>query len=70
MALKKEYFHLNQLLAALVQVKASNTSENLLNGIRQIIYSLHRAKDITKKAYIALSNLTIYYGWENIKQQI
>ena len=29
--------------------KASNTSENLLNEIQQIIYSLYRAKQITKK---------------------
>ena len=29
---------------ALVQVKAGNTSKNLLNEICQIIYSLYRAK--------------------------
>ena len=29
---------------ALAQVKAGNTSENLLNEIRQVIYSLYRAK--------------------------
>ena len=28
--------------------KASNTFQNFLNGARQIIYSLHRAKEITK----------------------
>ena len=33
----------------LTQIKASNTSENLLNEIRQIIYSLYQAKEITKK---------------------
>ena len=34
-----------QILAiALVQVKAVNTSENLLNEIRRIIYSLYQAK--------------------------
>ena len=33
---------------ALVQVKAGNTSENLLNEIRQIMNSLYRAKEITK----------------------
>ena len=32
---------LRRLLLALAQVKAGNTSENLLNEIRQIIYSLH-----------------------------
>ena len=33
------------------QIKAGNTSENLLNEIRQIIFSLYGAKEITKKAY-------------------
>ena len=36
---------------ALAQVKAGNTSEKLLNEIKQIIYSLHRAKEITNKMY-------------------
>ena len=36
---------------ALAQVKAGNNSENLLNEIRQIIYSLHQSKEITKKVY-------------------
>ena len=40
---------LERLPTALAQVKAGNTSENLLNEIRQIIYSLYRAKEITKK---------------------
>ena len=39
---------LQRLLIALAQVKASNTSENLLNDIRQITYSLHWEKEITK----------------------
>ena len=38
-----------RLLIALVQVKAGNNSENLLNEIRQIIYSLYQSKDIAKK---------------------
>ena len=33
----------------LAQVKAGNTSEDLLNEICQITYSLLRAKEITKK---------------------
>ena len=37
------------MLIALAQVKAGNISENLLNEIRQIIYSLYRAKEIAKK---------------------
>ena len=36
-----------RLPMALAQVKGGSTSENLLNEIRQIIYSLHRAKEIT-----------------------
>ena len=42
---------LQRLPIALAQVKAGNTSENLLNEIRQIIYSLYRAEEITKKVY-------------------
>ena len=33
------------------QVKAGNTSENLLNKILQIIYYLYQAKEIPKKVY-------------------
>ena len=33
------------------QVKAGNNSENLLNEIRLIIYSLYQSKEITKKVY-------------------
>ena len=38
---------LHRLLIALAQVKAGNISENFLNIIRQIIYSLYQAKEIT-----------------------
>ena len=44
---------LQRLPIALAQVKALNTSENLLNEIKQIIYYLYRAKEITKK-YITM----------------
>ena len=47
---------LQRLPIALAQVKAGNTSENLLNEIRQIIYSLYRAKEITKKVYSNIMN--------------
>ena len=42
---------LQRSLIPLAQVKASNTFENLLNEIRQIIYFLYqaKAKEITKK---------------------
>ena len=106
---------LQRLQIALAKVKAGNTSEHLLNEIRQITYSLYRAKEITKKIYnnitnstkllnkmnaifmnsensktsdphrlllnladkinlkrsdkhVALSNLSIYYTWKNIKK--
>ena len=96
---------------AFAQVKAGNNSENLLNEMRQIIYSLYQLKEITKKVYsnlmkslskmdvifmnsensktskphilklkltdkldlqigekvVALSNLSVYYTWKNIK---
>ena len=39
---------LQRLPIALAQVKAGNTSENLLNEIRQIMYFLYREKKITK----------------------
>ena len=35
---------LQRLRIALPQVKAGNTTEKLLNGIRQLIYSLYQAK--------------------------
>ena len=41
---------IQRLPIALAQVKAGNTSENLLNEIRQVIYSLYQAKEITKKS--------------------
>ena len=37
---------LRRLLLALAQVKAGNTSENLLNEIRQIIFPFYQAKQI------------------------
>ena len=40
---------IQRLPVALAQVKAGNTSENLLNEIGQIIYSLYREKEVTKK---------------------
>ena len=41
---------------ALAQVKAGNTSENLLNEIRQILYSLYWAKAITKRVFNNIIN--------------
>ena len=42
---------LQRLPIALSPVKAGNNSENLLNEIRQIVYSLHQSTEITKKVY-------------------
>ena len=39
---------LQRLPAALVQVKAGDNSESLLNEIRKIVYSLYQSKEITK----------------------
>ena len=38
------------------QVKVDNTSEKLLNEIRQIIYSLYWAKELTKKIHNNIMN--------------
>ena len=45
-----------RLSKALAQVKAGNTSENLLYEIKQI-YSLYWAKEITTKVYHNIMNL-------------
>ena len=42
---------LQKLQIALVQIKAGNNSQSLLNEIRQIVYSLYQSKKITKKVY-------------------
>ena len=42
---------LQRLPIVLAQVKAGNNSENLLNEIKQIVYSLYQSKQITKKVY-------------------
>ena len=47
---------LQRLPLAISQVKPSNTSEHLLNEIRQIIYSLYQAKEIAKKVYNNVMN--------------
>ena len=47
---------LQRIPIALVQVKADNTSENLLKEVRQIIYSLHRTKEVPKNVYKNIMN--------------
>ena len=47
---------LQRLPIALAQVKVGNISENLLNEIRQIIYSLYREKEGAKTVYNNIMN--------------
>ena len=47
---------LKRLPIALAPVKAGNNSESLLNEIRQIVYSLYRSKEITKRVYNNIIN--------------
>ena len=47
---------LQKLPIALAQVKGGNTSENLLNEIYQVTYSMYQAKEITKKVYNNIMN--------------
>ena len=48
-------------------MKAGNTSENLLNKIRQIIYSLYQANEISKKVWnIIMSSIKLQNRTDNI----
>ena len=47
---------LQRLPIALGQVKVGNTSEKLLKEISQILLSLYREKEITKKVYNNIEN--------------
>ena len=47
---------LQRLRIALEQVKSGNTFENLLNEIHQLIYSLYRTKEVTKKVCNSIMN--------------
>ena len=47
---------LQRLQIAPAPVKAGSISENVLNEIRQIIYSLYRPKEVTKKVYNNIMN--------------
>ena len=52
---------IQRLPIALAQVKAGNTSKNLLNETRQIVYSLYREKEVIKKVYNMDSMTFVYY---------
>ena len=49
---------LQRLPIALAQIKAGNNSENLVNEIRQIVFSLYQSKEITKNS--TATNLSQY----------
>ena len=63
---------LQRLPIALAQVKAGNNSESLLNEIRQISYSLHQSKEITKKyttTQLSQSNYKNGYSIYELRKQ-
>ena len=45
-----------RLTIALAEVKAGNTSENVLNQIRKVLYSLYWGKEVTKKVHNNIFN--------------
>ena len=47
---------LQRLAIVVVQVKPGDTSENVLNKIRQIIYSLYQERKISKTVYNNIIN--------------
>ena len=58
---------LKRLPIALAQIKAGNNSESLLNESRQIVYSLYRSKEVTKKAYNNIINsIKVCYKMDTI----
>ena len=48
---------LSRLPITLAQLKAGNTSKNLKSDIRQLLYSLHRSKRLTKQLYKSLIDI-------------
>ena len=48
---------LGRLSISLAQLKTGNDSEKLKNEIRQLLYSLHRSKKLTKQIYKSLIDI-------------
>ena len=48
---------LSRLPISLAQLKARNTSEEVKNKIRQLLYSLYRSKKLTKQLYKSLTDI-------------
>ena len=53
---------LQRLPIALVQVKAGNNSENLVNEIRQIVYSLYQSKEKVYNNIIKSIQIKVSYN--------
>ena len=55
-----KYYVLNKCfkvcLQQVAQIKAGNTSEKLINDIRQIIHSMYQEKEVTEKVYNNIMN--------------
>ena len=49
---------LSTLPISLAQLRAGNNSEKRKNEIRQLLFSLHRSKKLTKRIYTYLINTT------------
>ena len=47
---------ITRLPILLAQLNAGNNSQKLKNGIRQIVYSLYRSKNLSKTIYNSLMN--------------
>ena len=56
---------ITRLPILLAQLKTRNNSQKLINEIRQIVYSLHRSKNLSKTIYNQLIN-SIYKNGSNI----
>ena len=48
---------LSRLPISLAQLKAGNNSQKLKNKIRQLLYSLHQSKKLTKQLYKSLVDI-------------
>ena len=48
---------LSRLAITLAQLNAGTNSEKLKNEIRQLLYSLHRSKELTKQLYKSLVDI-------------
>ena len=53
---------IQRILIILAKLKIGNTSEDLLNDIQQILYSLYWVKEMTKKIYNrTVNSIKIWY---------